>query len=180
MIGRLSMYVTIAFGIVFATCAGLYCIGSVADRSDKNTARSTSDSPPETDEDRLIRTTKTDSPYAGEQIIKTFLKAPSQAKFSDRELLKQNGNYALVRMTVDAPNSFGVMLRQKWCALLYYVPPRGGTFKWHTTTGGWQCSDGFLDEDDLVRRELAVGWPGAADDYATIHPKTTRRSRVTR
>lgn len=129
--------------------------------------------PVESDRDALLRTTKSESPYAGEEVIKGFLKAPTQAKFSKRELVRQNDNFALVRMVVDAPNSFGVMLRQGWCAVVVFQPPRGEHFQWNKTFGGWPC-DGDMGDDKILIREAAANWPGASDELAARHPHSKR------
>jgi len=123
--------------------------------------------PVESDHDYLLRTTKREAKYDGEELIKKFLKAPTQAKFSDRELVEQLENFALVSMTVDAPNSFGVMLRQRWCAILSYNPPRGKGYTYSKSMGAWDCSDG-LDKKDLLIRKMTVGWPGAREEAKQI------------
>jgi hypothetical protein len=129
--------------------------------------------PVESDRDALLRTTKSESPYAGEEVVKEFLKAPTQAKFSERELVRQNDNFALVRMTVDAPNSFGVMLRQTWCAVVVFQPPRGEHFQWNKTFGGWPC-EGDMGDDKILMREAAANWPGASEELSGRHPRGKR------
>lgn len=177
MLGRLGMLVVIAFGIVFATCAGFYCLGGLADRgTTASTPHATE--PEESDHDILLRKTKNDSDYAAQEVIKAFLKAPSQARFSDRELLDRKENFALVRMTVDAPNSFGVMLRAKWCAIVSWQPPRGESFNWSKVDGAWECGDDQLDRDQLLWREGVSGWPGAAEELAARLPGKKHRPRA--
>lgn len=122
-----------------------------------------------TDEERL-RSAIDDAPYAAEQVLAGVLKAPTQAKYSDRKLMRQEGNFALASVTVDAPNSFGVRLRSRWCYILKYEPPRGARFTWNKIFGVWDCSGG-IDETALLTRMAGSGWPGSGEKLEATRPK---------
>lgn len=163
--------VLVGFLMLFGTCAVCISLGSKHEPAGSAAAPS---APPESDHDHLLRTAKSDGPYGAQQAIEKFLKAPSQAKFSDEELIEQNENFVLVSATVDAPNSFGVMLRQKWCAVLRFEPPRGDNFMWDKSTGAWNCERG-VDADGMLRlRKSLVGWATAEETAAP--KKRTRRT----
>lgn len=153
---------------LFATCSGLYYLGRSSET--REAQQQTAAAPAESDHDVLVRETKSTAKYAADKAISSALKAPSQAKFSDREMLRQEENYALVRATVDAPNSFGTMLRQRWCAIVRFEPPRGAKFTWSSAAGVWRCEDD-VTEDAFVTRALAAGWPGAAEKFTELHPE---------
>lgn len=102
-----------------------------------------------------------DAPYVAKQVLESRFKAPSQVEILDRKLLAQKENFALVSVVVDAPNSFGVKLRSRWCYILKYLPPRGDKFVWNDALGVWECSGG-IDPNALLIRQTAVGWPGVA------------------
>ena len=50
MIRRLAMLVVIAFGVVFATCSGLYCLGRLSEGSHRDAAREAAGPPPIVDD----------------------------------------------------------------------------------------------------------------------------------
>jgi hypothetical protein len=117
--------------------------------------------PRETDEQRLLRETRTSRWAITKEIVSEKLIAPSQADFSDRKLIEQERNFALNSVVVDAPNAFGVKLRQTWCVVVRFDPPRGETYAWHRSMGAWDCSAG-LQPRDLLARKMVSGWPGSA------------------
>ena len=51
---------------------------------------------------------------AAQQTVRAQLKAPSQASWGAQSIIDQSGSCSLVKLSVDAPNSFGVMLRAWW------------------------------------------------------------------
>ena len=57
--------------------------------------------------------------------VKGRLKSPSTAEFPwdpDNYIIKQNGNEYTVYSYVDAQNSFGAKIRNKYVAMFYYYP----------------------------------------------------------
>ena len=136
-------------------------------------------SPPESDAEKLIRETKQTAPYAAAQILSKRLKAPTQAKFSDRKLVEQKDNFALVSVVVDAPNSFGAMLRSTQCYIVKFEPPRGANFSWNQEFGVWDCSTG-IDEQDLLVRKVAAQWPGSTGEFEARFPHKSAKKKTVR
>jgi hypothetical protein len=117
--------------------------------------------PPKSDADYMADHVR-DATSAAKQVLSERFKAPSQVEYLDRRLRLVKDNFALVSVTLDAPNSFGVKLRSNWCYILEFLPPRGKEFTWNKDLGVWQCSE-HVDRDDLLARQAVVGWPGARD-----------------
>lgn len=112
---------------------------------------------------RLVRTVRSEAKYAAQEIIGKRLKAPSQAKFVTKELVEASENFALVYLEVDAPNSFGVRLRQSYCVVLNFDPPTGETYRWSNVMGVVSCEHGSPDEDTRYALKLANGWPNLGE-----------------
>ncbi len=101
--------------------------------------------------------------YYAEKPILEQLKAPTMAKFSDRELIDIKDGYAFVRMKVDAPNSFGVMLREEYCAVVCLES--ADKFSWRKGIGAVPCEQ--IQEPSKKFSFLAENrFPGAALDLA--------------
>jgi hypothetical protein len=132
--------------------------------------------PPEDDSEVLSRTTHSEAKYCAKSILSKRFKAPTQVEFSERTLIEQEKNFALVSVVVDAPNSFGVKLRSTWCYIVRFEPPRGEKFVWDTNWGVWECSRP-ADRTDVLGRKAAVGWPGAQEALeAEARTKRTKRA----
>jgi hypothetical protein len=50
----------------------------------------------------------------GETILNKYLKAPASATFQESKILETNGVQYLVKVTVDAENSFGAKIRETY------------------------------------------------------------------
>lgn len=60
--------------------------------------------------------------YGAREIVKEFLKAPSTASFVSTKILERTtAGYCLVRIVVDAENSFGAKLRSTFTVILRLV-----------------------------------------------------------
>ena len=119
-------------------------------------------------QEKIDRDLKSFADYYAENPIKEQLKAPSTAKFSNREVVKVENSYALVRMSVDAQNGFGTMIRERWCAIVHGVD--GSQFSWQGSNAAIPCDKLRTDADMLAFMALNK-WPGAAARLAALAPQ---------
>ncbi len=100
-----------------------------------------------------------DAITVAKQIVSEKLNAPTQAVFSDETVVEKSDPYAFVRLTVDAPNAFAVMLRERYCVIFKFTDDKREHFQKFPMGGVTTCGE-LPSEHDLAYMKLLLGWPG--------------------
>lgn len=121
---------------------------------------------PQSDHERLVAETTRRATVVADEAIAAFLPGASpevkaKTTFSNRRLIEQQDNFALVAVNVERPDPAGTLVRQDWCTILMFQPPHGQTVVWSGQEGAWNCSAGIDRNVVMVQRGM-IGWPEAA------------------
>ena len=112
--------------------------------SSSNQPRSTSQ-PRKTDAEIVAR-------VGAEDIITQNLKAPSTAKFINMRILERSGNWFLMAADVDAQNSFGAMIRNRFHIILRV---EGERYHWKRQVA---AIEGSFTSSELETFKTINGW----------------------
>ncbi len=91
---------------------------------------------------------------AAEELVKDNLKAPSTANFTDAEVIDKKDELYMVKVTVDAQNSFGAMIRGYFLVVVKVNTSEPNRYSYSSNFAVQEVSNPPTDREIIVVKSL--------------------------